>query len=138
MNGKRGRKSTPTLEAVLGALVPPGRVAPGQILSGLVEVMESRRYFAGHGVPSVPTRYVVGLHPADRAAFTPLIEERLARALTNYAERSGFLIVGDLTVELEPDHDTVHGRPVFWAGFSDDDLLVLSSPRAAASVFAGR
>ena len=138
MSGKVGRKSTPVLEEVLGSLIPPGRVGPSLLLSHLVSVMEGKTYLAGHGVPSVPTRYVVGLHPADRAAIPPVAEERLARALTDYAERSGFFIVGDLTVELEPDPETAQGRPVVWAGFTDDDLLVLSSPRAATTVFAGR
>lgn len=97
--------------------------------------MDQHRFVAGLGVPSVPTRYVVRLNPADRAWLEPDTEDRLARALARHAEASGLLIIGDLEVEFEADPAAAAGRPSFWAGFVEDDLLVLADPSAAIQVF---
>jgi hypothetical protein len=120
----------------LGHLVPPSEVTEADLEHALVEAMDRSRFAAGLGIPSVPTRYVVRLHPADRAWLEPSTEDILARALARHAEDAGYLIVGDLEIELEAHFGTALRRPTVWAGFAETDLLVLASPRAAADVFA--
>lgn len=132
-----GILSTLRLDDPLGHLVPPGSLHPAQIERELAEAMEQRRFLAGHGVASVPTRYVVSMHPSDRAWLSPFTEDRAARALARHADRAGHLIVGEISVEFESDPDARPGKPSYWVGFSEGDLLVLASPRAAATVFAG-
>lgn len=126
------------LDDPLGHLVPPGSLRPSDLLADLVEVMERHRFLAGIGVPSVPTRYAVRMNPADRAWLDPTTEDELARALTAHAERMGALVVGAIEVELRSDPGAALGRPSYWAGFAEDDLLVLADPSAATDVFAGR
>lgn len=125
------------LDDPLGHLIPPGALAYPALERGLIESMERRKYLAGHGVPSVPTRYVVRMSPADRAWLDPTTEDLLARALTRYAERADYLIVGSIEVELEVEPSAMSGRPTFWVGFVDEDLLVLGA-RAALDVFSRR
>jgi len=120
----------------LGHLVPPGEMTTADLERALVEAMDRSRFAAGLGIPSIPTRYVVRLHPADRAWLDPSTEDALARALGRHAEAAGHLIVGDLEVEIEAHFGTALRRPSVWAGFAETDLLVLASPRAAADVFA--
>jgi hypothetical protein len=122
----------------LGHLVPPGRLTFGDLRDRLFETMYARRFLAGHGIPSVPTRYVVAMNTADRAWLDPTTEDRLSRALTEHAESAGWLLVGPLEVEIECDMTVEQGRPRTWAGFRDDDLLVLAGPKAALDVFASR
>lgn len=134
--GSDGTMSPKRRDDLLGYLIPPGSVRASDIERGLLGAMEQRRFVAGLGVPSVPTRYVVGLHPADRAWLDPCLEEDLAGRLARRAEQAGYLILGDIEVELEPDGDVAMGRPRYWAGFSGGDLMVLAGPEAALEVFA--
>ena len=122
----------------LGHLVPRGLLTLSGLGRDLVETMTRRRYLAGHGIPSVPTRYVVSMHTGDRAWFAPDAEDVLARMLTAHAEAAGYLLVGELAVEFECDDSVEQGAPGYWAGFCDDDLLVLAGPKAALDVFAAR
>lgn len=120
----------------LGHLVPPGALTFDALITGVIDSMEQRRYSSGHGIPSVPTRYVVTMNPADRAWFDPSTEDRVASALHRAAERAGFLVIGGIEVAFETDAATAPGRPLFWAGFAEDDLLVLAGPSAVVDVFA--
>jgi hypothetical protein len=124
------------LDDPLGHLIPPGSLTPEQIERLLIEAMDSRRFAAGLGVPSVPTRYVVTMNPSDRAHLDPTTEDQIAGALARHADAAGSLILGELVVEFRSDADMAMGRPRVWVGFSDVDLLVLHSPDAAAQVFA--
>ena len=119
----------------MGHLVPPGTLSPVKLEGMLIEAMDDRRFMAGLGVPSVPTRYVVSMNPADRAWFDPRAEERLSAALAEHAENAGYLILGDIVVQLRADRRLALGRPYVWIGFAEGDLLVLANPSAATSVF---
>lgn len=125
------------LDDPLGHLIPPGSLTPEQIERALIEAMDSRRFAAGLGVPSVPTRYVVTMNPSDRAHLDPTTEDDMAAALARHADGTGSLILGEIVVEFRADPDMALGRPRVWVGFADVDLLVLHSPDAAAQVFAG-
>lgn len=120
----------------LGHLVPPGRLRRPHLEQGLLAALEHGRFTAGIGVPSAPTRYVVSMHPADRAWLDPELQDILARVLERHAERVGLLVVGGVQVEFETRPELEQGRPQFWAGFVEDDLLVLADANAAAEVFA--
>lgn len=122
----------------LGHLIARGTLSRDDLTRGLIETMTQRRYLAGHGIPSVPTRYVVSMHTGDRAWFAPDTEDLLVRTLTAHAERAGYLLIGGLEVELECDDALEQGAPTYWAGFRDTDLLVLAGPKAALDVFASR
>lgn len=137
MFGKGGRKRRVSLEDALGSLIPTGRVTERRLATAVRTAMDGARYLAGHPVPSVPTRYVCAMNAADRAALDPFTEDRLAAMLARHADTSGYLILGDTEVELRAE-DLPPGAVRTWVGFRDDDLLVLSSPGAAAAVFAGR
>lgn len=126
------------LDDPLGHLVPPGTLGLSDIESGLIAAMDQHCYTAGIGLPSVPTRYVVRMNPADRAWLDPTTEDVLARALTRHAEAAGVLLLGDLEIEFRADPQAQLGRPSFWAGYTEGDLLVLADPNAALRVFAGR
>jgi len=119
----------------LGYLIPPGQLRPSGIEQLLATAMERKRFTAGLGVPSVPTRYVVAMNPSDRAWLGPGIEDQLARALERHAEETGLLIIGPLEVEFDCDADLAPGRPRVWCGFAGEDLLVLAGPEAALDVF---
>ena len=97
--------------------------------------MERKRFTAGLGVPSVPTRYVVAMNPSDRAWLGPGTEDRLARALERRAEEAGSLMLGSIEVEFDCDADLAPGRPRVWCGFAGEDLMVLAGPEAALDVF---
>lgn len=122
----------------LGYCIPPGSLTLDRIERALIVSLDRQRFSAGHGVPSMPTRYIVRMNPADRAWLPPASEELLARALESYADRTGSLVVGSVRIGFRPDPLVHPGRPQVWAGFTEDDLLVLSSPRAAAEIFADR
>ncbi|MFA5890074.1 MAG: FhaA domain-containing protein [Actinomycetota bacterium] len=109
---------------------------PRDVEEALVEVMLGRRFLAGLGVPSVPTRYVVHMEPSDRVWMPAGAEDRMARALVRAAETAGFLIVGLPVVEFIADPRIASGHPTYWAGFAEEDLLVLADPHAAVEVFA--
>lgn len=126
------------LDDHLGHLIPPGRLARATIESGLISAMEQHRFLAGHGIPSTPTSYVVTMHPADRAWLSPDTEDEVTRALTRHAERARLLIVGEIAVRFEADATIAQGKPAFWAGFAEHDLLVLAGPKAALDVFTAR
>lgn len=136
MLGSRGINSDSEPCDLLGHLVPQGELSVGDVETGLVEAMLGRRFLAGLGVPSVPTRYVVHMDPSDRVWMPPGAEDRMARALVRAAETAGYLIVGLPLVEFVADPRLSPGRPTYWAGFAEEDLLVLADPRAAAQVFA--
>lgn len=123
------------LQDHLGFLVPPSMLTEGAVASSLFSMMDQKRFRAGLGIPSIPTRYVVTMNPADRAWLNPFAEDRIAAALTRHAESCGLLIVGDVVVEFECDDAVAQGMPRYWAGFAEDDLLVLADPTAAAEVF---
>ncbi|HEX9775827.1 MAG TPA: FhaA domain-containing protein [Actinomycetota bacterium] len=122
----------------LGHLIPRGSVGERAIRRALIEVMDRERYRSGNGVPAIPTRYVVRMHPADRAWFDPATESRLALELTTRAQDVGLLQIGEVTVELRADPRLVPGCPTYWCGFGEGDLLVLADPSAALDVFGGR
>ena len=124
------------LDDPLGHLVPPGLLRADAIEAGLITAMEQNRFASGLGIPSVPTRYVVRMNPSDRAWLEPDTEDVLARAIARYAERAGYLIIGELAVEFAVEPDAALGRPSFWAGFAEDDLLVLAAPSAALQIIA--
>lgn len=97
--------------------------------------MALRRTAAGQ-VPSIPTRYVVAMHPADLAWLDPTLPDVLAREMQRHPERTGAPEIGELSVEFEADKRLEQGRPRFWAGFAGDDLLVLANVDVAAAVSA--
>ena len=124
------------LDDPLGHLIPPGTLTEAEISRGLIDAMDRKRFSAGLGVPSVPTRFVVTMHPSDRAYLDPRAEDRMADALARHADRSGWLVLGSIDVEFRIDRDLQVGRPRFWVGFAETDLLVLADADAAAAVFA--
>lgn len=136
MFGMRGKKRVIGLDDRLGHLIPRGALSLERIERALIDAAEHHRYLAGHGVPSIPTRYVVRMSPADRAWLGPDSEDLLARAVESHADRSGSVVMGTVQVSFRPDPIVHPGRPQVWAGFTESDLLVLSSPRAAVEVFA--
>lgn len=119
----------------LGWVIPPGSVHEVELAANLCRAMEQARWRAGTGVPTVPTRYVITMHPADRAWINAFAPERLSGALTRHAEDAGLLLVGDIDVELRAEPGTPAGHPRYWAGFSDSDLLILADPSAAIDAF---
>lgn len=119
----------------LGHLIPPGSLSPGVIERELIAAMDARRFMAGLGVPSVPTRYVVSMNPADRAWLDPTTEDALERSLAAHAERAGYLILGRIELTFRGDKRIPMGKPSVWIGFAEGDLLVLSNADAAADVF---
>lgn len=125
------------LDDPLGHLVPPGLLTSEAIERLLIRAMDQRRFSGGHGVPSVPTRYVMTMHPADRAWLDPRTEDRMARVLARRAEQTGQLIIGRIQVEFRAEDGLALGKPRTWVGFAEDDLLVLASPAAVLDVFAG-
>lgn len=132
----RGNKRIIGLDDRLGHLIPGSALTLDRLERTLVQASAQHRYLAGHGVPSIPTRYVVRMSPADRAWLGPNSEDLLARAVESHADRSGALVVGTVDVAFKSDPMIHPGRPQVWAGFAEDDLLVLSSPRAAVEIFA--
>lgn len=44
--------------------------------------------------------------------------------------------MGPIDVRFETDEATAPGRPLYWAGFREGDLMVLASPGAAIEAFA--
>ncbi len=108
----------------LGHLVPPGRVRRPHLEHGLTTAMRRLRTNR-----TVPTRYVVSMHPSDLAWLDPYLPELLARSLARTLAKPR-----EITVEFEPDADLEPGRPRFWAGFAGDDLLVLSNADVKADV----
>lgn len=119
----------------LGHLIPPGTLREDQIERALLEAMEAKRFSAGLGVPSVPTRYVMTMHPSDRAYLDPRTEDRMAAALERRAGEAGWLLLGPVEVGFRIDAALAVGRPRTWVGFTDTDLLVLADAEAAAQVF---
>lgn len=119
----------------LGHLIPPGRLRPSSIEQLAAEAMSARRFSAGIGVPSVPTRYVIAMHPADRAWLSPWTEDEIARTLEHRAEEAGMLLLGPVEVEFRIDATLPIGEPRVWCGFAGEDLLVLAGPEAALQVF---
>ncbi|MDX1448422.1 MAG: FhaA domain-containing protein, partial [Acidimicrobiia bacterium] len=91
------------LDDPLGHLIPPGTLTEAEISRGLIDAMDRKRFSAGLGVPSVPTRFVVTMHPSDRAYLDPRAEDRMADALARHADRSGWLVLGSIDVEFRID-----------------------------------
>lgn len=120
----------------LGYLIPPARLHPSLIEHSLASAMDQKRYTSGIGVPSAPTRYVVAMNPADRAAQPPGTEDRLARALERRADADGMLILGPVEVEFSCEPDLQLGRPRVWCGYAGENLLVLAGADAALEIFA--
>ena len=135
--GKAGTSATAVAEPIdhLGFLVPPGLVTEGFLFDGLRDAMTHYRFPSSGGGTSVPTRYVVTLHPADRGWLNPYAEDRLAGALRRHADRSGLHVDDEVVVELECDDSLAPGRPRYWAGFGGDDLLVMRTPGARVETF---
>lgn len=119
----------------LGHLVPPGALEPDRMERDLGDLLDRRLFAGGFGVPSVPTRFVVRMNPADRAWLAAGLEDRLARALERRAERAGALVVGEIDVAFESEPDAMRGRPSYWAGYAERDLIVLDAG-SALQVFA--
>lgn len=122
-------------EDPLGYLIPPGRLFPSGIEQLLATTMEGKRFTAGLGVPSVPTRYVMSMNPSDRAWLAPGTEDAIARALERRADAAGLLLLGPIEVEFDCDADLAPGRPRVWCGFAGEDLMVLAGPEAALEVW---
>lgn len=136
MFGMRGKKRIIGSGDRLGHLIPPGTLALERLENLLIQAAASDRFLAGHGIPSIPTRFVIRMAPSDRAWLGPHAQDLLARAIESHADRSGALILGAVEVGFRSDPMIHPGHPQVWAGFAEDDLLVLSSPRAAAEIFA--
>ena len=120
----------------LGHLVPYGQLEPSRIERELSALLDRRLYSAGLGVPSVPTRFIVRMAPADRAWMPAGIEDEIGRRLTARTERAGSLFVGEIRVDFEVEPDAMAGRPAYWAGYTEGDLVVLVDLATAADVFA--
>jgi len=133
--GRGGTMRANELKDGLGHLIPPGQLQPSSIEQLAAEAMSARRFSAGIGVPSVPTRYVVAMHPADRAWLSPWTEDQIARALERRADEAGMLLLGRVEVEFRIDDTQPIGQARVWCGFAGEDLLVLASPEASLQVF---
>ena len=136
MEGRFGRAQPLRLDDRLGHLVPPGQLVPADLESALVAAIDSHRYASGLGVPSVPTRFTLRLHPADRAWLPPDAARTAAEAATAHADRIGLLLLDGITVRFETDLACDMGTVSVHAGYSERDLVVLNDPAAAATAFA--
>jgi hypothetical protein len=136
MFGMRGKKRPIGSCDRLGHLIPASTLTLERLEGALIQAAANHRFLAGHGIPSIPTRFVIRMAPADRAWLGPHSEDLLARAVESHADRTGSLVVGSVDVAFRPDPMIHPGHPQIWAGFTEDDLLVLSSPRAAVEIFA--
>ena len=96
-----------------------GRLLPQDVATHLVRAMEDGERVASDGVPEVPGRYRIALHPEDLAALRrqhPHVEEALVTALTELVghmhvrlrRAPSIVLVGDAQVPLH----SVQFRPI--------------------------
>lgn len=119
----------------LGHLVPPGQLLPSDVLAAVTAAIEPHRYRSGLGVPSTPSRFVVRMHPADRAWLPAGFEAQVREAATAHADRAGLLVLDGIDVRFETDSACEMGTVAIRAGYAERDLLVLRDPAAALTAF---
>ena len=135
MDGRGGTARALRPDDPLGHLVPPGQLLPADVTRAVVEAIDSHRFASGIGVPSVPSRFIVWMHPADRAWLPAGFQRSLAAEATSHADRAGLLVLDGLHVDFETDLGCEMGSPSVHAAYGERDLAVIRDPAAALSVF---
>lgn len=138
MHGRVGTARALRPDDPLGHLVPPGQLLPAQVIDAVTAAIDAHRFRAGIGVPSVPSRLVVRMHPADRAWLPAGFQTALAERATAHADRVGMLVLDGLQVGIQTDAACEPGTLSVHAAYGERDLVVLRDPAAALSVFDGR
>lgn len=138
MDGRGGTARVLRPDDPLGHLVPPGQLLPTDVARAVLDAIDAHRFRSGIGVPSVPSRFVVRMHPADRAWLPAGFETTLGEQATAHADRAGLLVLDGLQVSFETDLACDPGSIAVRAGYGEGDLVVLRDPTAALSVFDGR
>jgi hypothetical protein len=100
-----------------------------------VAAIDVHRFRTGLGVPSVPSRLIVRMHPADRAWLPAGFERIAAQHATEHADRTGLLILDGLQVAFETDVACDMGALSVHPAYVEDDLVLIRDPAAALSVF---
>lgn len=135
MEGRAGTARALRPDDALGHLVPPGQLLPADVTRAVIASIDAHRFSSGIGVPSVPSRLTVRMHPADRAWLPAGFQQHLAAEATAHADRSGLLILDGLRVDFETDFSCEMGAPSVRAAYGERDLAVIRDPAAALSVF---
>lgn len=135
MKGQGGRWQLLRLDDPLGHLVPPGQLIPSDITAAIRKCIDAHRYGTGLGVPSIPSRFVVRMHPADRAFLPPGFQREAAATATSHADSLGLLMLDGIRVSFQTDLECEMGTLAVSAGYSEQDLVVLRDPSAAATTF---
>lgn len=138
MEGRSGRGEPLRIDDPIGHLVPPGQLLPQDVIDAVLVCFDGNRYGTGIGVPSVPTRFTVRLHPADRAWLPAGFQRRVAAAATERADDLGLLVLDGIRVEFETDLSCDMGTVAVTPGYTERDLVVLRNPAAAASAFSAQ
>jgi len=137
MEGRGGTARAMRPDDPLGHLVPPGQLLPADVTRAVVDAIDAHRFTSGIGVPSVPTRFVIRMHPADRAWLPAGFQRTVATEATAHADRTGLLILDGLRVTFETDAGCDMGSVSVHAAYGEPDLIVLRDPTAALSAFDG-
>lgn len=135
MEGRGGIARALRPDDPLGHLVPPGQLLPADLTRALIDTIDAHRYRSGIGVPSVPTRFVVRMHPADRAWLPAGFQRILATEATTHADQVGLLILDGIRVTFETDPSCEMGSLSIHAAYGETELIVLRDPAAALTVF---
>lgn len=137
MRGRVGRRRVLRPDDPLGHLVPPGQLLPSDVTAAVDAAIDAQRYTSGIGVPSVPSRLSIRMHPADRAWLPAGFESTVAAHATARADGAGMLVLDGISVSFETDLACDPGTVAVTAGYGEGDLIVLRDPVAALTVFDG-
>lgn len=115
MEGRNGQRRTLRLNDPLGHMVPPGQILPSDLTRALVRSLDDSVAATRSGRPAA-SRFLVRMHPADRAWLPAGFERDLARILTEHADTSDLAILDGIEVRFEPDPACDLGHPSVFAG----------------------